>query len=71
MLDAAGDLWLAKDKVQHFLICGSLSGTAFLLARRSGRLRRYRVSVALAVGLVAGVAKELGDCLQVKKMYRS
>lgn len=60
------DPWLAPDKLQHFAFCAAVTAGGYLAARRSERLRRHRLLLGAAAGVVAGVLKEVGDVLQVR-----
>ncbi|KAI3785979.1 hypothetical protein L1987_45105 [Smallanthus sonchifolius] len=58
-----GDDWLAHDKLQHFLLCFSITITVSFLASRTrySPLRRHSISVGCIVSLTAGAAKEFAD----------
>ncbi|KAL4424673.1 hypothetical protein ABPG77_004480 [Micractinium sp. CCAP 211/92] len=58
------DPWLAPDKAQHFVFCFACTAVSYLLARRSSSLRRHRLVIGAAVGVAAGLIKEVGDVLQ-------
>ncbi|KAL4420406.1 hypothetical protein ABPG75_010062 [Micractinium tetrahymenae] len=60
----AEDPWLAPDKAQHFAFCFACTAAGYLLARRSSSLREHRLAIGAAVGVAAGVLKEVGDVLQ-------
>lgn len=57
------DPWLALDKLQHFLFCFAVTAAGYLAARARERLRRHRLPLGCAAGVVAGILKEVGDVL--------
>ncbi|KAI7731397.1 hypothetical protein M8C21_011508, partial [Ambrosia artemisiifolia] len=58
-----GDDWLAHDKLQHFLLCFSITIiVSFLASRTKYSLLRHRsTSLASLLSLTAGAAKEFAD----------
>ncbi|KAL8230419.1 hypothetical protein R6Q57_000197 [Mikania cordata] len=58
-----GDDWLAHDKLQHFLLCFSITIIVSFLASRTryAILRRHSISVGCILSLTAGAAKEFAD----------
>ncbi|KAI3759600.1 hypothetical protein L6452_07528 [Arctium lappa] len=58
-----GDDWLAYDKLQHFLLCFSITVIFSFLASRTrySVLRRRSISVGCIVSLSVGAAKEVAD----------
>lgn len=59
------DPWLARDKAEHFAFCFAITSAVYLGSRSWESLRRHRLLLACFAGLAAGLAKELGDWLQV------
>ncbi|XP_052626428.1 uncharacterized protein LOC111892216 [Lactuca sativa] len=58
-----GDDWLAYDKLQHFLLCFSITFISSSLASRTpyALLRRRSISLGCILSLLVGAAKELAD----------
>ncbi|KAK9066314.1 hypothetical protein SSX86_013635 [Deinandra increscens subsp. villosa] len=58
-----GDDWLANDKLQHFLLCFSITLLVSFLASRAkySLLRRHSISIGCIISLTAGAAKEFAD----------
>ncbi|KAL4584606.1 hypothetical protein LXL04_009210 [Taraxacum kok-saghyz] len=58
-----GDDWLAYDKLQHFLLCFSITVISSSLASRSrySLLRRRSITVGGILSLFIGAAKEVAD----------
>lgn len=54
---------LAPDKLQHFVFCAAVTAVGYLAARTHEQLRRHRLALGCAAGVVAGVLKEVGDVL--------
>lgn len=61
------DPWLAPDKFQHFAFCFAVTAVGYWAARRHERARRLRLALGCATGVAAGVLKEIGDVLQVRR----
>eukprot|EP00955_Chlamydomonas_euryale_P042742 352421-Chlamydomonas_euryale.AAC.23 len=65
---AARDDWLAFDKLGHLLACAAVTALAYMVASRTQApacIQRYRLYLALAAGITAGIAKEGADFLQL------
>ena len=58
------DPWLAWDKLAHVLLCFSGVLMGYVVSRRSS-LSYYRFPVGFGVGASFGIAKEVGDWLEV------
>jgi hypothetical protein len=78
---AGVDAWLGADKAGHFAACAGITGGAWALAAQRARggggggsaapppLRtlQTRLALAVALGLLAGIAKEVLDGLGVRR----
>lgn len=64
-IPAAEDPWRGTDKLQHFVFCFVVTVCASLLCYTSKRLQGRRLLLGCGAGLLAGVAKEIGDFLRV------
>jgi uncharacterized protein YfiM (DUF2279 family) len=64
-IPGAEDPWGGTDKLQHFVFCFVVTVCASLLCYTSKRLQGRRLLLGCSAGLSAGVAKEVGDFLQV------
>ena len=59
------DFWFALDKLEHFILCALTCVLAYWVCTRVERLKPYRISLSFSTGIIVGLAKELGDFLQV------
>ena len=67
-MSQAPDLWLAPDKVQHFVFCAICTATGFFACvhffqRKKCWQWRWRFAAGAFLGLAAGALKEIGDGL--------
>lgn len=60
------DPWLARDKLEHFLLSAIGVIVSYILANRTSALQPYRISTAVAATLFLSTLKEIGDLLQVR-----
>lgn len=66
ILDALpNDVWLAKDKVEHFCSCAAVTLFVYVGCLYLNRLARYRFVLSGGCSVIVGVLKEVGDYLQV------
>ncbi len=66
ILDALpNDVWLAKDKVEHFCSCAAVTVLVYLGCLYLNRFARYRFVLSGGCSVIIGVLKEVGDYLQV------